>query len=138
MADRNRRVFVFGAGASHGARTPSPPLGKDLHHYVRKYLCSAWGELHHLEEDAWPPKETVRQELRRRVNSSMPFEFLIGQLIGMRQEWHLLQKLNLPMAYALTRRSMAIQGLMMHLLRSVICMTASWPSLVPIWEHSTM
>ena len=33
-----KEIVVFGAGASHGARNPRPPLGADLHRYVLQYL----------------------------------------------------------------------------------------------------
>ena len=33
-----KEVVIFGAGASHGARNPRPPLGDSLHRYILKYL----------------------------------------------------------------------------------------------------
>lgn len=102
MVDRDIKVFVFGAGASHGARTPSPPLGKDLHQYVLKYLWSTWRERHHLEEDDYPTTETVRLELRDHLTSRKSFESLVRHLLGMPREWRRLHQVNFLMACALT------------------------------------
>jgi len=102
MADGNsRRIVVFGAGASHGARIPSPPLGTDLHRYVRKHLCAAWDELGSLEEQAEFPTDRIRHKLRGWLDKTQSFETLVSQLIHA-QKGPFLEKLNLLMAYALT------------------------------------
>jgi hypothetical protein len=102
MADHTRRVVVFGAGASHGSRDPRPPLGAELHVYVRKYLCAAWNELGCLEEGAEFPTDRIRRELRARLDDTQSFETLVSKLIRAPREQLFLKKLNLLMAYALT------------------------------------
>lgn len=92
----NRKVFLFGAGASNGARNQSPPLGSQLHGYVSGYLRQSWSELGILEE----PKD-VRHELKRHLSDAVSYESLVGKLLGTGQN-DLLKKLNLLMAYALT------------------------------------
>ena len=99
--DHSRRIVVFGAGASHGARTPSPPLGADLHRYVRKYLCAVWDEVGCLEEGAEFPTDRIRHKLRASLDKTQSFETLVTQLVHARK-WSFLKKLNLLMAYALT------------------------------------
>ena len=98
-------LFLFGAGASHGARfVDPPPLGADLHHYVLDYLClpKAWGELGVLEEPADGTRtENTRLNLKQRLTAANSYEQLVDQL-RRRNERDLLQKLNLLMAYALT------------------------------------
>lgn len=99
-------LFLFGAGASHGARSVDPPpLGAGLHHYVLDYLClpKAWEELGGLEEpEDWPPTEKTRLHLKQLLETANSYEQLVDQLIKRRDERDLLKKLNLLMAYALT------------------------------------
>ena len=96
-------LFLFGAGASHGARSvDSPPLGADLHHYVHDYLCLPKAELGILEEPAdGTCTEKTRSYLKRLLRAAISYEQLVGQL-RQRNERDLLKKLNLLMAYALT------------------------------------
>ena len=98
-------LFLFGAGASHGARpVDPPPLGTELHRYVLDYLClpKAWGELGVLEEPADGTRtEKIRLDLKQRLEVASSYEQLVAQL-RQRDEGDLLKKLNLLMAYALT------------------------------------
>jgi hypothetical protein len=98
-------LFLFGAGASHGARSvDSPPLGARLHHYVLDYLCLpiAWRELGILEEPADGTRtDKTRLQLKQLLETTNSYEQLVSQL-RRRGERDLLEKLNLLMAYALT------------------------------------
>lgn len=102
MLKRFRRVVLFGAGASHGAgREPRPPLGFQLHNYVRDYLKAVWSELNDLEDSDGSRTCRVRKELDRRLDGAISFEALVEDLF-VQQNFSLLQKLNALMAYALT------------------------------------
>lgn len=98
-------LFLFGAGASHGARSVDPPpLGANLHHYVLDYLClpKAWGELGILEDPADGTRtDKTRLHLKQLLKTANSYEQLVDQL-RRRDEQDLLEKLNLLMAYALT------------------------------------
>lgn len=98
-------LFLFGAGASHGARSvDSPPLGANLHRYVLDYLCvpKVWRELGILEEPADGTRtDTIRLRLKDELKAARSYEELVTQLIQ-RGERDLLEKLNLLMAYSLT------------------------------------
>lgn len=98
-------LFLFGAGASHGARSVDPPpLGASLHRYVLEYLClpRAWGELGVLEEPADGTRtDKTRLHLKQLLKTANSYEQLVVQLMQ-RDEQDLLKKLNLLMAYALT------------------------------------
>ncbi|MGD9851054.1 MAG: hypothetical protein AB7T38_07295 [Nitrospirales bacterium] len=100
MISEPKNVYVIGAGASHGARAPSPPLGCQLHHYVRDYLLKAWTELDILEE----PKDGSRTENKRNhlkceLAKASSYESLVNHLLESNP--NLLPKLNLLMANAL-------------------------------------
>ncbi len=101
MKAQGATVFIFGAGASYGARKPHPPLGKDLHRYVREYLCTAWEELGDLEDGDGTVTEKVRKELRELLDRASSFESLVDSLRKKRKR-ALLERLNQLMAYALT------------------------------------
>lgn len=102
MMDRSRKLFLFGAGASNGARNPSPPLGSQLHGYVSGYLCRSWSELGILEEpNDCTRTEEVRCELKQHLSDAVSYESLASKLLGAGQN-DLLKKLNLLMAYTLT------------------------------------
>ena len=97
-----RRVILFGAGASYGARRePRPRLGSQLHDYVRDYLKAVWSELNDLEDSDGTRTSHVRKELDRRLQGAISFEALVNDLL-IQQNFSLLQKLNALMAYALT------------------------------------
>lgn len=96
-----KRVFLLGAGASHGARTPRPPLGTTLHQYLIGYLKAAWDELKQLEEDDGTISSSVREELQKHLASTTSFEALAGALQDS-DNFQLLQKLNFLAACALT------------------------------------
>ena len=98
----HRRVVLFGAGASYGARRePRPRLGSQLHDYVRDYLKAVWSELNDLEDSDGTRTSRVRKELDRRLHGAISFEALANDLLT-QQNFSLLQKLNALMAYALT------------------------------------
>jgi hypothetical protein len=98
-------LFLFGAGASHGARSVDPPpLGANLHRYVLDYLClpKAWGEMGILEDPADGTRtEKTRLNMKQRLAGANSYEQLVDQL-RRQNERDLLKKLNLLMAYALT------------------------------------
>jgi hypothetical protein len=98
-------LFLFGAGASHGARSVDPPpLGTNLHRYVLDYLSlpKAWGELGILEDPADGNRtDKTRLHLKQLLKTANSYEQLVVQLMR-RDECDLLKKLNLLMAYALT------------------------------------
>lgn len=98
-----KRVFLLGAGASHGARTPRPPLGTTLHQYLIGYLKAAWDELKQLEEDDGTISSSVREELQKHLASTTSFEALAGALQDS-DKFQLLQKLTFLTACALTPR----------------------------------
>ncbi|CAI4033909.1 hypothetical protein DNFV4_04351 [Nitrospira tepida] len=95
-----KRVFLLGAGASHGARTPRPPLGTTLHQYLIRYLKAAWDELKQLEDDDGTISSSVRDELQKHLASTTSFEVLAGALQDS-GNFQLLQKLNFLAACAL-------------------------------------
>lgn len=95
------RVVLFGAGASYGAREPQPPLGKDLHCYVRKYLRKAWGELSEIEDGDGSRTEKVREKLEKLLKKESSFEGTANKLLDEGKK-DLLEKLNYLMACALT------------------------------------
>ena len=98
----HRRVVLFGAGASYGARPePRPPLGTQLHRYVQDYLKAAWSELNDLEDCDGTTTSRVRKELDCRLRGAISFEALVNDLLT-QQNFSLLHKLNALMAYALT------------------------------------
>ncbi|MDR4485755.1 MAG: hypothetical protein R3B95_21625 [Nitrospirales bacterium] len=101
MNSEPNKVYVIGAGASHGARDQDPPpLGCNLHHYVRKYLLKAWTELDILEEPADGSRtDNKRNYLKCELAKASSYESLVGELSDSNPD--LLQKLNLLMAYAL-------------------------------------
>ncbi len=102
MLKRFRRVVLFGAGASYGARRePRPCLGFQLHDYVRDYLKRVWSELNDLEDGDGSRTCRIRKELDCRLHGSVSFEALVKDLL-VQQNFPLLQKLNALMAYALT------------------------------------
>ena len=95
-------LFLFGAGASTGARHPPPPLGHHLHEYVGRYLREAWDELNILEEPQdGTETDQVRQRLKQHLHSTGSYESLVNELRS-NSESDLLPKLNLLMAYALS------------------------------------
>lgn len=101
MQKQFRRVVLFGAGASYGGgRESRPPLGINLHNYVRNYLGTAWSDLKGLEEDDGSRTCCVRKELDRRLQEAISFEALVNELLE-QQNLSLLKKLNVLMAYAL-------------------------------------
>lgn len=98
------RVVLFGAGASHGAREPRPPLGKGLHCYVLKYLREAWiirKELNQIEDGDGTRTEEVRKKLEELLKKASSFEGMANNLLK-KEEKDLLGKLNYLMACALT------------------------------------
>ncbi len=97
----SRRVFVFGAGASHGARNPTPPLGDTLHIYVRGYLKRKWDDLKQLEDGNGVIVETTRRELDSRLEKALSYESLLNNLLQ-QGETDLAKKMNYIMACALT------------------------------------
>lgn len=101
MISEPNKVYVIGAGASHGARAPSsPPLGYKLHHYAREYLLKAWSELDILEEpEDGSRTDNKRNHLKCVLVKASSYEFLVGELLESNP--NLLQKLNLLMAYAM-------------------------------------
>lgn len=96
-------LFLFGAGASHGARpVDSPPLGATLRSYLLNYLCLSKAELGILEEPADGTRtDKIRLHLKQLLKTACSYEQLVDQL-RRRDERDLLKKLNLLMAYALT------------------------------------
>ena len=96
-------LFLFGAGASRGARpVDSPPLGATLHRYLLNYLCLPKAELGILEEPADGTRtHKTRLHLKQLLETANSYEQLVDQL-KQRGEGDLLEKLNLLMAYALT------------------------------------
>lgn len=96
-------LFLFGAGASHGARPVDfPPLGATLHHYLLNYLYLPKAELGILEEPADGTRtDKTRSHLKQLLEATNSYEQLVDQL-RRRCERDLLEKLNLLMAYALT------------------------------------
>ena len=99
--EKVNRVVLFGAGASYGAREPRPPLGKDLHCYVLKYLQMAWDELSELEDGDGARTEEVRKKLEQLLEKESSFEGMANRLLD-KGEKDLLGKLNYLMACALT------------------------------------
>lgn len=101
MSSEPNKVYVIGAGASHGARDQDPPpLGAKLHHYVREYLLKAWTELNILEEPADGSRtDNKRNYLKCVLAKASSYESLVGEILE--SSLKLLQKLNLLMAYAL-------------------------------------
>lgn len=95
-----KTVFLFGAGASHGAREPRPPLGKDLHNYVLRYLNAAWDELSELDTEA--TDVTIRRRLKELLTNAPSFERLVTCLRGKRPDHAVAERLNRLMARALT------------------------------------
>lgn len=97
-------LFLFGAGASHGARSvDSPPLGTNLHIYVRDYLCvpKVWRELGILEEPADGTRTAkIRLRLKDALKAARDYEDLVTKLMKRGKSWP--EKLNLLMAYSLT------------------------------------
>ena len=94
-------LFLFGAGASAGARHPSPPLGHQLHEYVRRYLEEAEDKLSILEEPQdGIETDQVRQELKEYLHSAQSYESLVDKLRVADEP--LVKKLNLLMAYSLS------------------------------------
>jgi hypothetical protein len=89
-----RRVVLFGAGASAGARSePRPPLGHELLKYVADYLEEKVGEL--VEWDLSKLKDRIVTE------PSRSFEHLANHLSSCRER-DLLTQLNFLMACAMT------------------------------------
>ena len=97
-----QRVFVFGAGASHGTRDQHPPMGKGLHRYVRQYLCKAREELTNLENGDRAIVPDVRRTLKVLLDRASSFESLVCDIRREKEKDPLLSKLNLLMASALT------------------------------------
>ena len=100
---QNLDLFLFGAGASHGARpVDSPPLGATLHSYLLNYLYLPKAELGILEEPADGTRtDKTRSHLKQRLEATNSYEQLVDQL-RQQGERDLLEKLNLLMAYTLT------------------------------------
>lgn len=102
-----RRIVLFGAGASHGARSePCPPLGTQLHEYVGWYLRKKCSELREWDSyDVTTDSDTathgVRYELRQLLANAESFERLANRLSKPHQR-DLLAKLNFLMAGAMT------------------------------------
>lgn len=102
-----RRIMLFGAGASHGARLEHrPPLGTTLHDYVERYLGKKFSELREWDSydvttDSVTASHGVRNELKQLFANVQPFERLAAHL-SERQEWDLLAKLNFLMAGSMT------------------------------------
>ena len=89
-----RRVVLFGAGASYGARSePRPPLGHELLEYVADYLEEKVGEL--VEWDLFTLKHRIVTQ------PSRSFEHLACHLSSC-DERDLLIQLNFLMACAMT------------------------------------
>lgn len=101
--EKVNRVILFGAGASHGAREPRPPLGKHLHCYVLKYLQTAHEqrELNELGDGDESRTEEVCKKLEELLKNELSFEGLANKLLD-EGENDLLGKLNYLMACALT------------------------------------
>ena len=99
--EKVNRVVLFGAGASHGAREPRPPLGKGLHCYVRKYLLKAWTELREIEDGDGSRTDEIRKKLEQRLKNESSFEYMADKLLA-EEEKDLPGKLNYLMACALT------------------------------------
>ena len=98
---KNQELFIFGAGASYGARTPRPRLGNLLHAYVQAFLHAKWSDLSYLEDGDGAVTYKNRQELDRILTHATSFETLATKLID-QGRFPLLQKLNALMAFALT------------------------------------
>lgn len=102
-----RRIVLFGAGASYGARAdPCPPLGTELHEYVGRYLGKKCSELREWDSyDVTTDSETathgVRYELKQLLANAESFEQLANCLSEPNQR-DLLAKLNFLMAGAMT------------------------------------
>ena len=102
-----RKIVLFGAGASHGARSADrPPLGNRLHEYVGTYLERKFHELREWDSyDDTTDSETathgVRYELRQLLANAESFERLANCLSKSHQR-DLLAKLNFLMARAMT------------------------------------
>lgn len=95
-------VVLFGAGASYGARDPHPPMGRELHCYVRQYLHKACGELGYLEDGVGTVATDVRRRLGELLDQSTSFESLVSEIRRREEKDSLLAKLNWLMASALT------------------------------------
>lgn len=98
---KKQELFIFGAGASYGARMPSPPLGNQLHAYVQAFLRAKWSELGYIEDSNGSMTCKNRQELDHLLTHTTSFEVLATKLIT-QERLPLLQKLNALMACALT------------------------------------
>jgi len=102
-----RKIVLFGAGASRGAREePSPPVGNELHEYVGKYLDKKFPELREWDSydvtaDSVTAYHGVRNKLNQLLVSTQPFERLADRL-SRRHQRDLLAKLNFLMACAMT------------------------------------
>lgn len=97
---------MFGAGASHGARCPRPPLGAELHVYVRRYLdCLIEDRRAPLQIPGteYPVPQKLEEELLKMLGDARSFEQLVVDLLK-QGENDLLGSLNLLMAHALTPR----------------------------------
>lgn len=102
-----RRIVLFGAGASHGARPePCPPLGAQLHEYVGRYLRKKCSELrkwdsYDVTTDSEAATHGVRYKLKQLLANAESFEQLANCLSKPHQR-DLLAKLNFLMAGAMT------------------------------------
>lgn len=107
MMQSCRRVVLFGAGASHGARDEArPPVGNKLHEYVAAYLEKKFRELrewdsHDVTTDSMTATHGVRNKLKQLLANAQSYEGLAGRLSEC-NEWNLLTKLNFLMAGAMT------------------------------------
>lgn len=101
-----RRIVLFGAGASYGARDElRPPLGHTLHEYVRRYLEKKFSELrewdfYDVTTDSVTACHGVRNKLKQLLAKAQSFERLADYLSAC-HELDLLAKLNFLMACAM-------------------------------------
>lgn len=102
-----RRVVLFGAGASFGARPElDPPVGQNLHEYVGRYLEKKFPALREWDSydvttDSVTASHGVRNKLKHLLVKAQSFERLANRLSHC-HERDLLAKLNFLMACAMT------------------------------------
>lgn len=102
-----RRIVLFGAGASYGARSEHrPPLGTGLLGYVERYLGKKFPELREWDSydvatDSMTATQGVRNKLKQLLANAQSYEELAARLSEC-NERDLLAKLNFLMAGAMT------------------------------------
>lgn len=84
---KSQELFVFGAGASYGARTPRPPLGNNLHQYVRDYLAVKVKaqELNYIEDGDGTRSHEIKNKLAHLLSQTSSFETLANSLLSQRK-----------------------------------------------------